>query len=444
MFVCGIAERLAYNHAVRLVLFASVLLVSCASPLAELAKRGELGAVGIEIREQIHARQLSEAEVRLAAKATATRALETSRGASLVEAVRALAPCAPELDTAFEQIADARSEGAPEALLALYDAGLIGSAKLAIYANDPDAHYRQLGARTLVGPEFGRARRKAFLDPSPLVRRGALRAALLSPDAADEADLLDAARRDPDPYVQTTALRTLAVLPERSESATRNRVGLMWDLWNSADDSGRETLATSFVLGPLQERGGGDVLRSILTAHQGPGTIAGALAVVRRKASIGTELYALAHAALLHHLEHGSLRERRFVLGSAQVNTPELRAAVKKACTDAEPEVALLALRSYAEVDAAFAKPLLLKIAFSRSDNIGVQARAALAALKEPSVQGLLERDLKAGTLTAKRSAILALIDLERMPRAAHALADADPVLRMYAACTLIRVGSRD
>jgi HEAT repeat protein len=410
-------------------------LGACSSALTSHAERGDVASVRTEVVRTLKARELEEDDVRDTARATARHLLSHQHAEALTATMRTLSPCAQELESEFETIAD-RDD--PIALAILADADRIGTGRLTQYRDHSDARLRALGARTLVGEANGASRRKALLDPSPEVRRGAMRAALQQPSAADEADLLDAARRDPDPYVRSTALRVLAIVPSRSERL----VGLLWDLWESSDDAGRETLATSFALRPLYERGGRDVLRVLLAQRKGPGVIAGALAAARAAgpamASQSDDVRDLARSALVEHARIGTQRERLFVLASTPLDWQAMLDTVRTNSTDSDSAVAVRAWTRRAESEPAAAK-LALRSFATREDQVGTEARGQLARLGDLTVQGKLERDLASGSPLAKRAAVSGLIALGRMPRAAIALSDPDTVFRADAACMLMR-----
>jgi hypothetical protein len=405
-------------------------LGACSSALATHAERGDVASVRAEVVHKLQQRELDEEEVRDAARATARHLLESQKGEALTATMRALTPCVAALASDFETIADRED---PTALSLLADEERISTARLTQYRDHADARFRALGARTLIGDANAAARKKALLDPSPEVRRGAMRAALAQPSAADEADLLDAARRDPDPYVRSTALRALAILPSRGERL----VGLLWDLWESADDAGRETLATSFALRPVYERGGRDVLRVLLAQRKGPGVIAGALAAARTPRE-HDDVRDLARSALVEHARIGTQRERLFVLASTPIDWPAMQETVRACSTDPDSAVAVRAWGRRADSEATAAKSALRGFA-PRQDGVGAEARGLLARLGDLTIQWQLERDLVSGSPLAKRAAVSGLIALARMPRAAIALSDPDLGFRADAACMLMR-----
>src|SRR5262249_13817495 len=143
-----------------------------------------------------------------------------------------------------------------------------------------DPAWRAVAARALVRPEDRAARWKALLDPEPLVRRQAARAAADAADPDDLDALAEAVRLDPQPIVRTEAVRGLAAL---GGAAGGRVLGARRDLWRGGDDALREDMARAWSRSPLWESGGREELRLLVAAEEGPPAIEGAAAILARK-----------------------------------------------------------------------------------------------------------------------------------------------------------------
>ena len=291
-----------------------------------------------------------------------------------------------------------------------------------------------MGARALVREEDAKARRAALLDPSPLVRREAARAASFARDGGDLSLLVETARLDPDWRVRTDAVRALAHQPGDPEVANRLR-----DLWDSSDDDAREDIATALAEPEVFAHGGRDALILIVAREHGPGAT--------EAASIAARLYAkdpdLGPPAFAHlelAVSEGAKRERLHALAALPLTDKGARDAVKKAEEDGDEEVKVAALTRMTEIPegAAEATKALEEIAKNNEDPLAARAKFALAAAKDAQVVPLLDADLASKDAETRLAAATAFAGMGETRRAARELADADASVRARVACTLM------
>src|SRR5690606_16602338 len=102
--------------------------------------------------------------------------------------------------------------------------------------------WRAVGVRTLHRDSDRQKRQAAMLDPSPRVRRGAIRASAQAQDVADLDLLFETARLDPDLLLRNEALRAMsAVLRGDGGKARAGDLAIrLRDLYVAGDDAIKE------------------------------------------------------------------------------------------------------------------------------------------------------------------------------------------------------------
>jgi hypothetical protein len=427
------------------------LLGGCASsPLLRAAESGDRATLSKEILAKHKEGKLSNAEAAKAAKLLATHELEQAKPADALKMMTELRGCAGELTGAYRARIKARDLAGAEAAAVLVDDGYFEAREAREYAGDADEAWRAVGVRALFEKADADARRKAMVDPSPRVRRAAMRAAALAKDAADLDVLSESARLDPEPIVRSEAVRALAMLagargPRTKPAAAADLVlGKLRDLWTNGDDAIREDIAVAYAVSPLYEAGGREALRAIIGAQKGPGALAGAGAVLRRgnaESDADKDLAAGSEAALVMAVKEGSLREKLHSIAIAPM-TPSLLAALRDASNDKDTAVRIPALGKLlgSKEDAAKATQELERIASQSGTDAELASRAKtyLARAGHLRIQAWIEADLASKVPHIRLAAADSLSALGRAARGAPLLADEDPHVRMRAACTLI------
>jgi hypothetical protein len=438
--------------ATRFAVLATVTLVACASPAYRAAKEGDFARLKSEILEKHALGKLSNGEAACLAHAVASREIALAKDeASALARVRETGGCAGELDDAFEERMKHRDGAGAEAALARLEGGNLGEGEARAWLGDADDRWRAVAVRTLHREEDQKARRAAILDPSPRVRRSAIRAASRANDVGDLDLLFDTARLDPEPLLRNEALRAMSAIvrgaedrPRAAELATRLR-----DLWTSGDDAIREDIAVAWALAPVFEGGGREALRVQIAKGAGPGAIAAA-GVVQRTASTDAELARSSAALLTRSITDGSLRDRLHAIAIARVDGTQME-ALRKAAREEDRDVRVPAyarlLESNVDHDAAVRE---LEAVASRGTKAGeklddersraqtTRARLALASAGDLRIQTWIEEDLTAPEPQRRLSAASSLAALGRSARAALLLADPDVSVRTRAACTMI------
>jgi hypothetical protein len=434
-----------------------VALVSCGSPAYRAAEEGDLARLRAEIAQKHERGKMSNAEAARLARAVATRELLAAIDEdAALQRVRETRACAAELDDAFSRRMKRRDAAGAEAALALFDDGKLSRSAARRLLGDEDDRWRALGVRTLVGEEDRQRRQDAIVDPSPRVRRSAVRASAEAKDAADLDILLETARVDPEPIVRNEAIRaTSAILrglgdeagPHASAVAVRLR-----DLWTSGDDAVREDVAVAWALKPVFDSGGREALRLTLASERGPGAIAAA-GVVQRTAKSDPELSASAEAVLARTIDEGSRRDRLHAIAVARAEGTLLE-ALRRAAKDDDLEIRVPALGRLVDSppDQRAALGALVAVAGygvrgpsddPRRSEHAARARLALAYAGELRVQAWIEKDLASPEPARRVGAATALAALGRAARAAPLLADPEASVRTRAACTMLVAARR-
>ena len=269
-----------------LVLVTSVASLSCANSAYRAAESGDSARLRAEIVGKHDRGKLSNAEAACLAKAVATRELVTAKDdAAATSRVRESRACAAELDDALEERSKKHDGAGAEAALARLEDGRLSDGSARDFLSDADDRWRAVGTRTLHREDDRKRRQAAFLDPSPRVRRSAIRAAGQARDVADLDILFETARVDPELLLRNEALRAMSQILRSDVAKPRaaEHVNRLRDLWNGGDDAVREDVAIAWALSPVFENGGREALRVELASGKGPGALAAAGVVVRSR-----------------------------------------------------------------------------------------------------------------------------------------------------------------
>lgn len=446
-------------RAARVALFAAgfaatLPALGCGGAALRAAEHGNHAELRAEIAPK-HARgKLSLSEASDLAHAVAEREITTAKDepTALVR-LHETRGCARELDDALETRMRTRDGAGAEAALSRLEDGKLSDGDARDWLDDPDDRWRAVATRTLHRSADRKKRQAAILDPSPRIRRSAIRAAADAHDGADLDLLFETARIDPDLLLRNEALRsTSAIVRELGTTARARAAELavkLRDLWTAGDDALKEDIAVAWALEPVYANGGREALRVTLADGAGPGAIAAAGAVLRssrKDAELGTS----ARGLLARTIGEGSRRDRLHAVVVAAPEGPMLD-ALRKAAAEEDREIAIAALARLleSEADRDHAKSELLAIAGqdaatgastngARLETNAVRARHVLAAAGELRVQAWIERDLASTDVQRKTSAAGSLAALGRAGRAAPLLADPDPTIRTRVACTIL------
>ncbi|MBX3260894.1 MAG: hypothetical protein KF782_14505 [Labilithrix sp.] len=439
---------------------ALALLAACGSPALRAAEQGDAAKLRAEIASKHERGKLSNDEAADLARAVAEREIATARDESVALArLRETRACAAELDDALGARMKTRDGAGAEAALSRLEDGKLGEGAARAWLDDADDRWRAVGARTLHRDEDRARRQAAILDPSPRVRRSAIRAAATARDVTDLDLLFETARVDPELALRNEALRSMsAILRGQGDKARPRAADLavkLRDLWTAGDDAIKEDVAVAWGLAPVFENGGREALRVAVSGGKGPGAIAAA-GVVTRSASKDAELTTSAGALLARTIADGSRRDRLHALAVARAEGPVLD-AIRKAADDDDREVrvAVLGRLLDSKPDREAAKKELFAIAGygvkgfggkaddARALDHAARARHVLATAGELRIQAWIEADLASSEARRKTSAAAALAALGRPARAAPLLADPDPSVRTRAACTMLTASRR-
>jgi HEAT repeat protein len=412
-------------------------LACASSPAMRAAQRGDGAGLRAAVERRERAFTLSNHEAASLALAVANRAVRTATGADAVDRVDDAWSCAHELDGALADRMRTHDDAGAEAALARFDGRGLGLGSLRRYLTDPNPRWRAVGTRALVRPEDEDARRLALIDPDSRVRRQAARAAGEAADAGDLASLADAARVDPEPRVRTEAVRAIAALSSLPRDEVANALR---DLWTAGDDGLREDIARGWASPAVWSAGGREALGVVVASDHGPAAVEAAAAVLRHPDADG-EVALAALAQLVRAIAEGEPETRQQAIAQAPLHRREVQVAVKAAAGGDDDDVRVAALARLAEEGMAGTADLE---AFAQpGSRLALRARFALAAAGDRRVQAWLEQDLAAPQAFQRLAAATALASLHAGARAAPLLADADPAVRLRAACTLLLASRR-
>jgi hypothetical protein len=418
-----------------LLVFTALAASGCASssPI-RAAERGDLVALKSDILARHKEGSLDNGEAAQIARAVAEREVRTTTDqTAALGRVRDVRACASELDDVLEDRSRTHDDAGAEAALARLDLGKLDADDARASFGDKDDAWRAVGARGLVRPsEDHAARVRAMVDPSPKVRRAAMRAAAEAKDPSEVDALAEAARLDPEGIVKTEAVRALAEIGGEPTAAR------LRDLWVSGDDALREDIASAWSRPAIFPHGGREALRVLLASEHGPGAITAAWNASR---SEDGELRASATGLLARTILRGSRRDRLHAMALAPLTDKEIVDALRKAGREDDVEVKVSSWSRLLDSppDKADAVKALEAIAGQNEyGKLASRARYALAGAGDLRIQAWIEKDLDSPEPTTRTSAADALAALGRAARGAPLLADRDPAVRTRVACTLL------
>jgi hypothetical protein len=425
-----------------------------ASVALPAAERGDLPALRAHIEAGEHAATLSLAETVTLAKAVATREVTQAKREDALARIREVRGCAPELDGALADVMKTMDDAGAEAAMARFDAEELSAGSVRDFAASPIDSWRAVGVRGLVRSRDKDARRKALVDPSPAVRRAAVRAMQEVDDASDLPAVFEAARLDPDPMVRTDAVRLMGHFGRAGVQVARE----LSDLYAHADDAIREDIGAAWAAPGVFERGGREALRVLLASDEGPGAISAAAAVLREESVVDPGIVAAARTELVRVMTSGPRRNRLHAIAVAPFgHKPDEKATaasgivegLEAASKDDDMDVRISALRRMIASDAPAADraPAILRLeeiaGRKESARLASRARQLLASAGDVRVQAWIEEDLRSDDASVRLAAVGALVALGRASRAATVLADLDPSVRIRGACDLMQAARR-
>ncbi len=416
-------------------------LAACGNPALRAAEEGDLARLRAEIAQKHDHGRLSNGDAADIARAVATREILTAKDdAQATARVRETRACSTDLDGALADRMEKHDGAGAEAALERLEDGRLSYGKARDYLDDGDDRWRAVGVRTLVKDDDGKRRRDSILDPSPRVRRSAVRASAQAQDASDLDVLFDTARLDPELLLRNEAIRAMSAIvrSDAGKGRAAELVTRLRDLWTAGDDAVREDVAVAWALSPVFEAGGREALRVEIAAGHGPGAIAAA-GVVARTAAKDAELVQSSAALLSRTIAEGSRRDRLHAIATAKLSGPTL-AAMRKAANDDDADVRISALARLLDVkeDRDASVKALEAMAAPSDEPRAPRARLALANGGDLRIQAWIERDLASDAAERRVMAASALAALGRAARAAPLLADKDPSVRTRAACTML------
>jgi hypothetical protein len=414
--------------------------LGCASsPAQRAAERGDQALLHEAIAAREERGDLSNGDAANLARTVAERDLRNATGADAVDRVRDSRACAHELDRALAARMKTRDAAGALAAIARIDGGGLRAEDARGTSTDGDPSWRAVVARSLVRPEDGDARRQALVDPEPLVRREAARAARDTRDVADVTALAEAARLDPEPLVRTEAVRALAATSRVGEALRGASRDALRDLWDSADEGLREDIALAWSQGPSWEMGGRDVLRLLVSSQHGPAAVEGAVGVLRRT-DADADVVQAALGQLERAIASGPRGLRLQAIARAPLDRAELLEVVKTAADSDDLDVRVGALARLAEAKVARPMPPVEELeGLARpGSRVAPRARFALAMAGDRRAQAWIEQDLDAGPPEQRLAAATELAAMGVSARGAPLLAHADAGVRLRAACTMI------
>lgn len=442
----------------------SLSATGCGNAALHAAETGDNAKLRAEISEKHQRGKLTNDEAADLARAVAEREISTAKDEKTALArLRETRACASELDGALEARMKTRDGAGAEAALSRLEDGKLSDGDARSWLDDADDRWRAVGTRTLHRDDDRKRRQAAILDPSPRVRRGAIRASAEAKDGADLDLLFETARVDPELILRNEALRAMSAIVRGLGDAAKPRAAdlavRLRDLWTAGDDAIKEDVAVAWGLSPVFENGGREALRVAIAEGKGPGAIA-ASGVVVRNAPKDAELVTSATALLARTITDGSRRDRLHALAIAPNPSthPAILDALRKASQEEDREVKVPALARLLDVktDRDAARKELVTIAgygVSKSSigsnddprqlDLAAHARHVLASAGELRVQAWIEQDLSSPEPQRKTSAASALAALGRSARAALLLTDPDPSVRTRAACTMMIASRR-
>ncbi|HET9955007.1 MAG TPA: hypothetical protein VFQ61_10910 [Polyangiaceae bacterium] len=422
-------------------LLPSALLVAVCSSVVGCQPQGPVRAALKEdlpsLRAEILAAEargkLDRKSVLSVAEAVAQREAASANGPTGVEHVHALRGCAKPLLGVLRSLSERHDEVGAEALLARIQQGDVQLASLTKYANDADPAFRAVAARGLIRAADGPARRRSFTDPDQRVRRAALEAARVAHDAYDLEGLLEVVRLDPDSLSRSWAARAIGAIG--GEQAV---LGLK-DRYERADAVTKLAILEAWAAPATLATGGERELARIAAQPSGIAALTAAQLLRTQPLSKDRARDGAWSTRIRVGIENGTSDEKRVAIGFAELSDPATVKAVEAAARDLDSSVQLTALRRLTELpatrNAAFAR--LRSLAQGKTPE-AAEVQLTLAELGERSVLPVIEQTLERGPSTLRSRAALALFGIGREARAARALADADPSVRISVSCGML------
>lgn len=408
-------------------------MIACAStPGLDAAERGNFAELKSDIAPRYDSGQLTNDDAAKLARAVATHEVTNAKGEDGRSRVRELAACAHELDDAFSDRMKTRDDAGAEAAQARIDAGNLDPDDVRDSVADKNDAWRAVGVRSLVEEDDAAAREKAFVDPSPVVRRGAFRAAADAKDPRDISGLAEAARLDPDGLARTDAVRAMGAI------GGKKVVDLLRDVWTHGDDPLRDDIALAYSADASWQAGGREELRLLIVAEKGADVLAAAAAVLREHPD-DAEMRSSSLALLARAIDRGTEKERLEALAISPL-APELLDSIMKAShDDADAHVRVSALGRLTENSATRADAMRALEAFAaQHDENASRAKLILSEQGDVRIQAWIEGDLRSPQARERISAATSLAALGRSARGAMLLADPDPEVRTRVSCTLL------
>lgn len=408
-----------------------VALACTRAGVVQTALHGDLQTLKRDVKESRDRGELDASTVRQLAEAVAGREVRSSTGDAAVDRIRDVRPCAQPLLSVLEDRAKRADDAAAEATLTLLELGKRDKREMVERHRDASSGaWRAVAARAAVARELGPLRRKLFLDADERVRRGAL-AAALDARARDDLDaLLETARLDPDSLSRSLATRAVgAIGGERGVLALR-------DHWVRADETTRLTIIDAWGYPAALRAGGEHELVTIAETQHGTLAIAAADELARTHGASSK----IGVAVLIRAVQEGTEGERRTAIQLVPLSDTDALDAVKKATKDQDKEVRVIALARLAGTAEHKSDVLSgLRELAKNDDDLGLQARAALAAAGDAGVKKQLTALLEAPKANSRTVAAKGLLDLGDWANAATALADDDPSVRTTVACSVLQ-----
>jgi hypothetical protein len=403
------------------------------------AMSGDRAALASDVSVRERRGDLSNAEAVSLARAVAEHDLRVAVPADAADRIHDAWPCAHELDDALSIRMQVHDKAGALAALARLDARSLDLDEAREYSADPDPDWRAVGTRALVRPEDRDERIRALVDPLPVVRRQAARAARDAQAREDLNPLAETARVDPEPLVRNEAVRAMAALPEAIEGETARLLG---DLWSAGDAGLREDIALAWASPVVWNAGGREALRLLVSSSHGSAAVEAAAAVLRHHpmAPAGDELTEDAAAQIVRAIEQGARSTRLQAIAETPADRPDILEAIRHAATEDDPELAVGALARLAEAGDRASVAKLEPLAQPGS-TVAVRARFALASVGDHRIQAWIEQGLIAEDADERLAAATALAELGMPGRAAPLLADTDARVRVRAACSIIMAG---
>lgn len=402
------------------------LLAGCTSVPAKVASSGDLPALKASIAQAEKQQQIGESTLRELASAVLRRELVSLAPA---EAFPDVEPCAAQIRSALEVVAEGSSEFAVPATLALFDAGYAPGA-----AEDPVAREAAL-ARDAVGPGAGDQRRGLMLHGDAGVRRAALAAAFEGVDPLDVPALAEAGRLDPDAGARAIAIAALGRI------GGAPAVQALSDLYGAADRDARRMISYAWSQ-PASFTAGGQQLLEDQTSSPGEVSVLAASALLRREPGQSE----LVSAAFVRAIESPAAGLRLLALDIVPWALEGAHPALLAAQKHGDPATRVLALLRSVEAGALGAEGLaeLQRLGADDVTSVGAVARAVLARAGQGAIKPALRADLGAARSERRTLAAVSLLALEDWGGAAQALGDDSPNVRRAVACQVLAEPSRD